>query len=126
MTVTVSLYDIWPNAGARTNQGFAFADPTPDPNSETESEDELPLWEMRDRRRKNDAGPQHEHCDVLHSKMKAYTDLVFEFAKQPFKPYGEEKVLEVQRWGRSPTPWKRASADLVDSDRKKLSPERGS
>ena len=24
VTVTVSLYDIWPNAGARTNQGFTL------------------------------------------------------------------------------------------------------
>ena len=106
-----------------------FADPPPGPNSETESEDELQLWEMRDRRRNNnDEGPaadpndaqQHEDRDVLHSKMQAYTALVFEYAKQTVKPYGEEKVLEVQNWGHSPAPWKRASADLVDSDRKKF------
>ena len=24
VTVTVSLYDVWPNAGARTNQGFTL------------------------------------------------------------------------------------------------------
>ena len=70
--------------------------------------------------RNDDNGPQLEDRDVLHSKMKAYTDLVFEYAKQTVKPYGEEKVLEVQSWGRSPTPWKRASADFVDSDRKKF------
>ena len=60
-----------------------FADSMPDPNSETESEKELPLWEMRDRRRKrnNDTGPQHEDSDALHSEMKTYTDLVFEYAK---------------------------------------------
>jgi len=63
---------------------------------------------------------QHEDRDVLHSKMKAYTDLVFEYAKQTVKPYGEEKALEVQNWGRSPAPWKRASANLVDSDRTKF------
>ena len=118
-----------PNGGQQTydfatmyTQLKLFADPTPDPNNETESEDEMPLWEMRNRRRRrnNDNGPQHEDRDVLHSKMQAYTDLVFEYAKQTVKPYGEEKVLEVQSWGRSPTPWKRASADLVDSDRKKF------
>ena len=97
-----------------------FADLTPDPNNETENEDELLLWEMRDRRQNIDAGPQHEDRDVLHSKMKAYTDLVFEYAKQTVKPYGEETVPEVQSWGRSPTLWKRASADFVDSDRKKF------
>ena len=97
-----------------------FADPTPDPNNETEGEDEMLLWVMRDRRRNNDEGSQHEDRDVLHSKMKAYTDLVFEYAKQTVKQYGEEKVLEVQNWGYSPAPWKRASADLVVSERKKL------
>ena len=59
---------------------------------------------------------QHENREVLHSKMKAYTDLVFEYAKQTVKPYGEEKVLEVQNWGRSLAPWRCASANLVDSD----------
>ena len=73
-----------PNGGQQTydfatmyTQLKLFADPTPDPNSETESEDELPLWEMRDRRRNNnDEGPaadpndaqQHEDRDVLHSQ----------------------------------------------------------
>ena len=52
--------------------------------------------------------------------MKAYTDLVFEYAKQTVKLYGQEKVHEVQNWGHSPAPWKRASADLVDSDHKKF------
>ena len=75
---------------------------------------------MRDKRRNNDEGPQHEDRDVLHSKTKAYRDLVFEYAKQTVKPYGEEKVLGMQNWGHSPATWKRASADLVDSDRKKL------
>ena len=90
-----------PNGGQQTydfatmyTQLKLFADPMPDPNSETESEDELPLWEMRDRRRNNGEGPQHEDHDMLHSKMKAYTDLVFEYAKQTVKPYGEEKVLK--------------------------------
>ena len=84
---------------------------------------------MRDRRRNNvDEGPaadpndsqQHEEREVLHSKMQAYTDLVFEYAKQTVKPYGEEKVLEVQNWGDSPAPWKHVSADLMDSERKKF------
>ena len=99
-----------------------FADPPADPNdpqhggdSETESEDELELWELR---RKSlalrdllepdgedpAADANDEDCDVLHLKMKAYTDLVFEYAKQTVKPYGEEKVLEVQHWGCSPGP----------------------
>ena len=103
-----------------------FPDSPNDPNDPqqgdgiiTESEDELELWELR---RKglglrnlleqdgedpaadpNDA-QQHEDRDVLHSKMNAYTDLVFEYAKQTVKPYGEEKVLEVQHWGCSPGP----------------------
>ena len=42
--------------------------------------------------------------EVLHSKMKAYTDLVFEYAKQAVAPYRVEKILEVQNWGNSPTP----------------------
>ena len=116
-----------PNGGQQTydfatmyTQLKLFANPMSDPNSETESEHELTLWEMRDRRRNNDAGLQHEDRDVLHFKMKAYTDLVFEYAKQTVKPYGEEKVLEVQNWGHSPVPWKCASADLVDLDRKKF------
>ena len=76
---------------------------------------------MRDRRRNNDEGSQHEDSDVLHAKMKAYTDLVFEHVKQTVKPYGEEKkILEVESWGHSPTLWKRTSADFVDSDRKKF------
>ena len=111
-----------------------FPDSPNDPNDPqqgdgiiTESEDELELWELR----RNGLGlrdllepdgedpaadhdvQQHEDRDVLHSKMKTYTDLMFEYAK----PYGEEKVLEVQNWGRSPTPWRRASANLVESDR---------
>ena len=92
-----------PNGGQQTydfatmyTQLKLFADPMPDPNSETESEDELPLWEMRNRRRNNDEGPHHEGRDVLHSKIKAYTHLVFEYAKQTVKPDGQEKVLEVQ------------------------------
>ena len=116
-----------PNGGQQTydfatsyTQLKLFADPMPDPNNETESDGEMPLWEMRNRRRNNDEGPQQEDCNVLHSKMKAYTDRVFEYAKQTVKPYGEEKVLEVQSWGRSPTPWKRASANFMDSDRKKF------
>ena len=116
-----------PNGGQQTydfatmyTQLKLFADPMPDPNNESESENELPLWKMRDWRRNDDEGPQHEDRDVLHSRMKAYTDLVFEYAKQTGKPYGDEKVLEVQNWGHSPATWKRASADLVDSDRKKF------
>ena len=85
-----------------------FADPPPDLKSETKSEDELPLWEMRDRRtNNNDEGPaadpndaqQHEDRDMLHSKMQAYTDLVFEDAKQTVKPHGEEKVLGSTKLG---------------------------
>ena len=76
-----------------------FADPMPDPNGESESEDELLLWEMRDRRRNNAEGPQHEDRNLLHSKMKAYTDLVFEYAKQTVKPYGEEKALKCKAGG---------------------------
>jgi len=119
-----------------------FPDSPNDPNDPqqgdgiiTESEDELELWELR---RKglglrdllepdgedpaadpNDV-PQHEDCDVLHSKMKAYTGLVFEYAKQTVESYGEEKTLEIQNWGRSPAPWRRASANLVESDRTKF------
>ena len=52
--------------------------------------------------------------------MKAYTDLVFEYAKQTVRLYGEEKALEVQNWGRSSAPWRRASANLMDSDRTKF------
>jgi len=88
-----------PNGGQQTynfatmyTQLKLFADPTPDPSSETESEDEVPLWELRNRRRRrNDEGPQHEGRDVLYSKMKAYTDLVFEHAKHNVSPRGSLK-----------------------------------
>ena len=61
-----------------------------------------------------------ESRKVLFAKMQSYVNLVFEHAKQTVKPYGVEKTMEVQHWGRSQKPWKRADASLKDTDRVKF------
>ena len=61
-----------------------------------------------------------ESREVLDSKMQSYVDLVFDHVKHTVKPYGEEKALEAQSWGRSQKPWKQASASLKDKDRVKF------
>lgn len=103
-----------------------FTDPMPDPNSETESEDELLLREMRNKRRSNDEGPKHEERDVLHSEMKAYTDLVFELPNKLSSRMGKRRSLKHktrdihQRRDNllRPISWTQIA--------KRLSPERGS
>ena len=52
--------------------------------------------------------------------MQSYIDLVFEHAKQTLKPYRVEKTMEVQHWGRSQQPWKRADGNLEDTDKTKF------
>ena len=78
--------------------------------------------EDRDDQEADDEDEQnaHESRDVLFAKMQAYVDLVFEEVKQTVKPYGVEKAMEVQHWGRSQQPWKRADGNLEDTDKVKF------